>query len=83
MFSRLFIRRNLNSFSILLFLFLFVGFQLIKPGFLYNHDGSLREFGIGFKRKTVIPAWLLSIVLAILSYLFMLYYIVSPKIYQY
>ena len=80
MFNRLFIRRNLNSFAIVLFLILFVGIQMIKPGFLYNHDGSLRQFGVGFNRKTVIPAWLLAIVLAILSYVIVLYYIVSPKI---
>ena len=80
MFNRLFIRRNLNSFAIVLFLILFVGIQVTKPGFLYNHDGSLRQFGVGFKRKTVIPAWLLAIVLAILSYVTVLYYIVSPKI---
>ena len=80
MFNRLFIRRNLNSFAIVLFLILFVGIQVVKPGFLYNHDGSLRQFGVGFNRKTVIPAWLLAIVLARLSYVIVLYYIVSPKI---
>jgi hypothetical protein len=40
---------------------------------MYNEDGSLRQFGIGFQRKTVVPAWLVAIILAILSYLFVLY----------
>jgi len=51
-----------------------------KPSFIYNRDGSLRAFGVGFKRKTVIPAWLLAIVLAIVAYLIVLYYVSYPKI---
>ena len=50
-----------------------------KPHFIYNRDGSLRNFGIGFKRKTIAPAWLLAIVLAVLAYLILLYYITFPK----
>jgi hypothetical protein len=53
--------------------------QCLKPGFLYKPDGSIREFGIGYKNKTIIPIWLLSIILGILSYLFVLYYLASPK----
>jgi hypothetical protein len=52
----------------------------LKPGFLYNHDGTLRTFGVGYKNKTVIPVWLLAIALAILSYLGILYYLIYPKI---
>jgi len=52
----------------------------LKPSFLYNTDGSLREFGVGFRRKTVIPAWFLSILLAILSYFLVLYYLAAPKL---
>jgi hypothetical protein len=39
---------------------------------MYNEDGSLRQFGIGFQRKTVVPAWLVAIIIAILSYLLVL-----------
>jgi len=48
--------------------------QIMKPTFLYNNDGSLREFGIGYKNKTIFPVWLLSIVLGILCYLSVKYY---------
>jgi hypothetical protein len=72
------IRKNLAFFAILLYLILFFVIQQSKPGFLYNSDGSLREFGIGFKRKTVIPIWILSITLAIISYLTVLY-LVTPS----
>jgi len=40
----------------------------MKPNIIYNNDGSLRQFGVGFKKKTVIPLWLISIVIAIFSY---------------
>jgi hypothetical protein len=74
------LRKYLTTFAILLFLFSFFAIQQLKPGFLYNADGSLREFGVGFKRKTVIPIWLLSIILAILCYLTVLYAVTpSPK----
>jgi hypothetical protein len=48
---------------------------------MYNEDGSLRQFGIGFKRKTVIPAWLVAIIIAILSYLLVLY-ASTPRLYM-
>ena len=47
---------------------------------MYNEDGSLRQFGLGYKNKTIITGWLLSIILAILSYLFVLYYLDYPKL---
>tara|TARA_Y100000996_G_C22384365_1_gene586440 strand:+ start:184 stop:351 length:168 start_codon:yes stop_codon:yes gene_type:complete len=53
---------------------------MLKPAFIFKKDGTLREFGIGFRNKTVIPAWLLAIVLAIVSYLLVLYYLAMPKL---
>jgi hypothetical protein len=72
-FNQFFIKRHITSFSILVFLAAYVATQSFKPRFMYNEDGSLRQFGIGFQRKTVVPAWLVAIVLAILSYLLVLY----------
>jgi hypothetical protein len=69
------IRRNIVASAILIFLFFYIMILAMKPAFLYNKDGSLREFGIGYKRKTVIPAWLLAIVIALVSYFSVLYYI--------
>jgi len=68
------IRNNLTSFSILLFVIIFAIIQLVSPAFLYNEDGSLREFGLGTKKKTVLPIWLFAVIIAILSYLTVLYY---------
>jgi hypothetical protein len=77
---RQFIRNNVTLVAILIFFIIFIPIQLLKPGFLYNHNGSIREFGIGYKNKTILPLWLLSIILGIFSYLFVLYYLAYPKI---
>ena len=74
------IRRNLTLVSILVFSFIFCSVQFIKPSILYNNDGTLREFGIGYNRKTIMPVWLFSLILAILSYLFVLYCLALPKL---
>jgi hypothetical protein len=74
------IRQNITIVSIILFLILFSLIQVLKPAFLYNKDGSVREFGIGYKNKTILPVWLLSIILGILCYLFLLYIITYPRI---
>ena len=69
-----FIRQNKILVSIILFITIFYLLQIMKPSFLYNKDGSLREFGIGYKNKTIFPLWLLSLVLGIICYLFILYF---------
>jgi hypothetical protein len=76
---RSFIRRNITSVAIIIFVIFFCGLQMAAPHFLYNDDGSLRQFGIGYKKKTVIPNWLVALILAIFSYLFVLYYLAIPK----
>ena len=58
------------QFAILLFLFLFGVFHWIQPSFSYLSNGAFRPFGVGFRNKTVIPAWIVAIILAILSYVF-------------
>ena len=46
----------------------------IKPRLVYHSNGSLREFGVGYQKKTVLPLWLLVLVAAILSYAGALYF---------
>lgn len=72
---RSYIAKNPTLVSVLLFLVVFITIQIGKPSFLYRDDGSIREFGIGYRNKTILPIWLLAIVLGILSYLFVLYYL--------
>ncbi len=70
-----FIRQNLTFFSIALFIIIFSAIFFIKPLFLFKPDGSLRDFGVGYKNKTIMPFWLLSIILAIFSYLCFFYFV--------
>lgn len=61
---------NLQAYaSISLFVSMFLLISYIKPSFLFLPDGSIREFGIGRQKTTVIPIWLIVLVLAFLSYL--------------
>lgn len=78
--SRLFISENVTLVAIIIFTVVFAIIHLLKPAFLYKHDGSVREFGVGYKNKTILPIWLLSIILGILSYLFVLYYLAYPRL---
>ena len=77
---RTFIRNNITLVSVIIFMIVFGLVQMTKPAFLYKNDGSIREFGVGYKNKTIMPVWLFSIILGILSYLFVLYYLTFPKL---
>ena len=77
--SRTFIRNHITAVSIIIYIAVFCLVQVIKPGFLYNDYGSLKQFGLGVRQKTVIPIWLITMILAIFSYLFVLYYLAMPK----
>jgi hypothetical protein len=79
--NRTYIRENAPLFAIILFLIMFGLIQMMKPACLYNKDGSIREFGVGYRNKTIMPIWLLSLILGILSYLFVMYYVASPKLF--
>jgi uncharacterized membrane protein YozB (DUF420 family) len=75
-----FVKKNPTLVSIILFLTIFIVIQIAKPSFLYNNNGSIRPFGIGYRNKTIFPIWLLSMILGILCYLFVIYYIYNPKL---
>ena len=69
---RAFIKRNLPFISIIVFTLVFSLIQLIKPAFLYDKDGSIRSFGIGSQKKTILPVWLFSFMLVIFLYVIVL-----------
>lgn len=70
-----YIRQYMLTVSIFVFMILFGVIQYAKPSIFYNTDGSIRKFGVGYKNKTILPIWLFAIVLAILSYVGILYYL--------
>jgi len=73
--SKRYVRLNKVSIAILLFILSFTAVHILKPSLIYNDDGSFRQFGLGFRHKTVIPIWAVAIILAIFSYLAVLYYL--------
>ena len=79
--NRNYIRQNITLTSIVLFIIIFGFIQIMKPTCFYNKDGSIREFGIGYKNKTILPIWLLSLLLGIVCYLAVMYYIEYPIIF--
>lgn len=74
---RSFVNTHKANISILLFLALFSIVHITKPSLLYSEEGGFRQFGVGYRHKTVIPIWGVAIVLAIFSYLAVLTYIRS------
>lgn len=77
--NRNYIRQNITSISLIIFISIYCAILYFKPGFLYNNDGSLRQFGINSSKKTVLPVWLLAIIISIASYFLVLYYLALPK----
>lgn len=55
--------------SIIIFSIIFYFIFYTKPYYFFKEDGSIREFGLGYKEKTIFPIWIFSIILAIVSYL--------------
>jgi hypothetical protein len=77
---RNYVKNHTTLVAIVIFLFIFTLIVCVKPAFLFNKDGSARTFGIGYKNKTVIPIWLVSIILGIVAYFLALYFITYPKL---
>jgi hypothetical protein len=44
---------------------------------LYTKEGGFRQFGVGYKQKTVVPIWIVAIMLAILCYVGVSWYLVA------
>lgn len=78
--NRTFIRQHITTFAIVIYLVTLALFVWAKPTFLYDKDGSLRHFGVGYQSKTVVPFWLLSLIVGINSYFAVLYYLAMPRL---
>jgi len=70
-----FIKKNNLSATMILFLILYLFFVYLKPNFIFNKSGGIRNFGLGKVNSTVLPIWLVVILLAIMSYMSVLYYL--------
>jgi len=68
------VRHNKLSVAIVLYVILFALVIVAQPAFIYNPDGSLKPFGVGYRQKTILPVWLVAIFLAIIAYFSVMYY---------
>ena len=60
--------------AIFLFIILYLLINIIKPNFIFNkQENCLRDFGVGYKNTSVLSLWIVSILLAIISYLIVIY----------
>jgi hypothetical protein len=73
--NRSFIAQHKVNVAIIIFIILLLLFHYFKPGFAYNNEGGFRPFGVGFRNKTVIPVWVVAIILGVFSYLLALFMI--------
>ena len=67
------IRHHVVTISIFIYVCIYMFIMYLKPSFLFNKNGSLREFGVGSRNKTIIPIWFLAIFIATLSYFSVMY----------
>lgn len=79
--NKSYIRENITLVSVAMFVVIFGTIQYMKPACFYNRDGSIREFGVGYSSKTILPVWLLSLLLGLVCYLTVLYYVRSPIVF--
>tara|TARA_Y100000816_G_scaffold286619_1_gene268056 strand:+ start:20224 stop:20466 length:243 start_codon:yes stop_codon:yes gene_type:complete len=72
--NRNFLKTNVVLAAIVIYIILYGTVVLAQPSFLYKPDSTLRQFGVGYRNKTILPMWLLSLILGIVSYLAVIYY---------
>ena len=72
---RQFVVNNIMLVSLVIFLILFAILLIYKPTLMFDKNGRPRELGIGYKNKTILPLWLMVIILAIITYFCILCYV--------
>ena len=70
-----FIKNNIVGTTILIFLIIYSFFVLLQPSFLFTNNGQIRHFGLGKKKSSIIPIWLLVIIIVIFVYMSILCYL--------
>lgn len=66
--ERGYVQSNIVRLSVCAFVVIYLFLISSRSSYLYDPDGALREFGIGRTGKTVVPAWLVAVLLAITIY---------------
>ena len=73
--SRNFLKTNVVLAAIVIYIILYGVIVISQPSFIYKPDSTLRQFGVGYRNKTILPMWLLSLILGVISYLAVIYYL--------
>jgi hypothetical protein len=73
--AKVFVHNNKVNIAVLLFIFLAFSLHYSQPLMIYTEDGGFREFGVGYRHKTVFPIWLVVLLMAIFCYYSVLYYL--------
>ena len=55
--------------AIIVFIGVFYLAYKSKSTLFFNNDGSLKQFGVGYKHKTVVPLWLFAILSGVVVYI--------------
>lgn len=69
-----FIKKHIISTTILIFLIIYFPIVYFKPDFIFTKQGSIRHFGLGKRNCTIVPIWLLILLLVIFIYMTVLSY---------
>jgi len=71
---------NTIKYSIILYIFLLLIILVIKPRFIFTKDGDVKHFGTDYNENTtILPLWLVCILLAIISYYIVLFLVMIKK----
>ena len=54
--------------AIIVFVIICFGIYYVKPSFIFNEDGTFKQFGLS-KEKTIYPFWLVTFIIGIIIYL--------------
>jgi hypothetical protein len=63
------IRGNYKVWIATVYLFLVSGFLYLRPALAFGEEGRVRPFGVGDREKTVFPLWWWMFILAVVSYM--------------
>jgi len=67
--------KNRILISITIFISILFIIHYIKPESIYNIDGTFMQLGVGYNNKTIFPIWVIVIILALFSYVSVMYFI--------
>lgn len=74
-----FLKENKPLAAIILFVSIYLFIYVYKPKFLFQEpNNKIRDFGVGYKNKTILPLWLFSILLGIICYFIIVFYTNQP-----